>query len=110
MDGKAEHSDPDIERLERLLVRHLQFYEDLRTRRRRPKTSAQREFIDVVRGVSDPQTDHEKAYLHYLAREGRPVTKRGSGLPANFRHSAADIGKKWSDAAENMSQWKPWHD
>lgn len=95
---------------ERLLAKYLQFYVDLHERRRRPKTTAQRQFQDVAWGVSEPVTVHEKAYAYYLEKEGKSLRASPSTLPRDLQSNPYDYGKKWDDAAENMSKWKPWHD
>jgi len=98
------------ETYDRLLSKYLRFYMDLHERRRRPKSAAQRQFQDVAWGVSEPSTTHEKAYVYYLENIGRPPRRNTSLLPTHFQPNPLEFGKKWDDAADNMSKWKPWHD
>lgn len=66
--------------------------------------------MEVVAGWREPRTLHGKAYLHHLRLAGKPVARQYRPLPRNLQSGPNDIGKKWSDAQENMARWKPWHD
>ena len=93
--------------IDALLAKHIEFYEALRTKERRPKSAAQRQFQDVAWGKAEPVTDHEHAYVYYM-RENRigPFAR----LPTNHIDDAADrfavgarpvdaqIGAKWDNA------------
>jgi hypothetical protein len=102
-----------------LISRYLGFYEALRTKARRPKTAAQRRFQDVAWGLSEPETDHEIAYVDHLTKIGRPpgappIVNQRSGEEADFPEGARpvphNVGQKWDAAAENMRGWRPWKD
>jgi uncharacterized protein YifE (UPF0438 family) len=49
-----------------LINRYGNFYAELLSGRRTPKTEKQKHFIDVCLGKAPPETDHEAAYLKYL--------------------------------------------
>ncbi len=110
----------DIARFEALIARHLSFYEELHKQVRRPKTAAQRKFQDVAWGKEAPETDHEKAYIYYLENIGRspmaeslknyPLLVEDESFPPGLRPVSNIAGMKWDAAAENMKNWKPWHD
>ena len=46
-----------------LLAKHYSFYRDLDEGRRLPNTQAQWRFLAVCRGMVEPKTEHEYAYL-----------------------------------------------
>jgi hypothetical protein len=54
---------PDRER--ELLLRHYDFYISLASGARPPATDAQRHFVAVCRGETEPVTDHERAFLDF---------------------------------------------
>ena len=93
---------------ERLLAKHLAFYDSLRTRERRPKTAAQRQFQDVAWGRAQPVTDHERAYVFHLRRTGIGPFARHAELPhvddimdqypVGARPVSGDVGVKWDNA------------
>ncbi|NNU80403.1 macrodomain Ori organization protein MaoP [Halovulum dunhuangense] len=56
-----------------LLKKHLAFYEALANGTRVPATHMQKHFLEVVAGLSEPQTQHETAYIRYLQFRGRGV-------------------------------------
>lgn len=64
--------------IQRLLRDHFEFYEDLRLKRRRPKSAAQRQFQDVAWGKADPKTEHEHAYVAYLQKHGITPSPKGT--------------------------------
>jgi uncharacterized protein YifE (UPF0438 family) len=45
----------------KLLIAHYKFYHDLDTGDRVPTTPAQHHFVAVCRGLSVPETNHERA-------------------------------------------------
>ena len=99
-------SADEIARYEELIAENLPFYEALRKKMRRPKTPAQRQFQDVAWGKERPVTEHEKAYVHYLASLGilggrRPAPPGDdSGIeayPAGLRPISPDAGRKWDE-------------
>lgn len=106
----AKHSDDEIEEFEAILAKRLQIFEDYHLGKREPETERARHFVAVVRGEERPQTKNEKAYLYHLRELGQPVVHTGKRLPSRFQSAPHEINKKWDDAAENMSKWKPWHD
>ena len=57
---------------QRLLERHLAFYQSLHHGERAPTTAAQEQFVRVCQGEMSPRTQHEIAYRRYLdlAAEG----------------------------------------
>ncbi len=54
---------PKHQLLVSLVEKHSGFYESLASGERRPTTSAQEHFVAVVDGTSQPESDHEWAYL-----------------------------------------------
>ena len=48
-----------------LLGEHLQFYRELAEGRRSPSTAAQEHFVAVARGLLDPESEHETAFLKW---------------------------------------------
>jgi len=51
----------------RLIERHLPFYQSLAQGRRQPSSEAQKRFVEAVSGQAEPTTQHEIAYLRFLA-------------------------------------------
>ncbi|MFC3097712.1 DUF413 domain-containing protein [Alteraurantiacibacter palmitatis] len=92
-----------------LIEQHLAFYLALHEGRRRPKTAAQRRFIDVARGIAEPSTVHEYAYVWYLTNLGKAPRKPTSLLPAWVRSDSTTINQRLDDAERNMRGWRPWH-
>ena len=107
----------DEARLELLIEKHLEFYQGLDWRTRRPKTAAQRQFQDVAWGKAEPITEHERAYVYHLEKMGQSPRVRGiytrieddESAPQGLRSVSYDVGRKWDDAAVNMSNWRTRH-
>jgi uncharacterized protein YifE (UPF0438 family) len=51
---------------QQLLDKHLPFYRDLETGRRRPTTPAQEHFVSFTRGLVPADTEHERAYAQHM--------------------------------------------
>ena len=92
-----------------LLDKHLAFYEALKSKHRRPRTMAQREFQDAAWGNKAPETDHEKAYVWHLQMTVGWELKESPCYKYRFSEDW-EWGAKWDDAADSMRSWKPWHD
>ncbi len=94
--------------VQRLLRDHFEFYEDLRQKRRRPKSAAQRQFQDVAWGKAEPKTEHEHAYVAYLKKHGigafasikdKPhIDHVMADHPVGHRPVDGSIGEKWDNA------------
>lgn len=94
--------------IQRLLRDHFEFYEDLRLKRRRPKSAAQRQFQDVAWGKADPKTEHEHAYVAYLQKHGigafasmkdKPhIDDVMADHPVGQRPVTGSVGEKWDNA------------
>lgn len=103
----SEHSVEE-QRYERLLARYLTFYEELRTRKRRPTSAKQRHFQDVAWGKADPVTEHEHAYVFHLRRtKTGPFAVRAplphvddvmNDYPVGARPVSSELGTKWDNA------------
>lgn len=109
MQGEAGPEDArTIAMYERLLDRHLKFYDALRLRERRPKSAAQRQFQEVAWGKAEPVSDHERAYVWYLkalkiAPFNRPapaphIDDVMAGYDVGARPVAGEVGTKWVNA------------
>jgi len=46
-----------------LLIKHWEFYHELDSGKKTPTTRAQEHFVSVCRGLAQPLTAHERAYL-----------------------------------------------
>jgi hypothetical protein len=82
----------------RLLIAHYAFYHALDSGGRAPTTPAQRHFIAVCRGITSPETDHERAYSRFK----RAVTASGldetAVVASGFVLSPGRIGEDSDDA------------
>ena len=79
--GKAFAMAPEIsltDEEERLLARHLRFYRDLASGRRKPMTTAQEHFVKATVGHTAAETPHEWAYIKYKRLQARNRSKSPS--------------------------------
>lgn len=92
-------------RYDQLIEKHLQFYEDLRTGKRKPATMAQLKFQRVALRREEPTTDHELAYIDWLRKKQLgpfspppPPMAEEDEYPPGVRPVSQDTGGKWDNA------------
>jgi uncharacterized protein YifE (UPF0438 family) len=97
--------DPTREKHIDLLVKHLNHYRDLHYGTRKPETSLQQHFVDLLEGRKKKAiTIHERAYLAYLADLSlrNSVTRRVSFKAANPpSNTAQEMPSPKSGSVEN---------
>ncbi|OON38019.1 hypothetical protein BTJ39_19615 [Izhakiella australiensis] len=69
--GFSRHGDFTIKEAQ-LLERHGHAFNDLDLAKREPTTDEERQFLDVCRGLREPQTEPERVWSKYMARIKRP--------------------------------------
>ncbi|GEM_PF-4855433 len=56
-----------------LIERYLSFYVELDSGKRTPNTADQKRFVKVCKGLVQPETEHEKAYIKYKQTGANPA-------------------------------------
>lgn len=77
---------------EGLLRKHMTFYRDLETGRRRPRSPAQQHFVLVTLGRAAAETLHEKAYVKHMRLRAQ---QREAGGEKSVRDPADGPTPEW---------------
>ena len=99
----SEARDLPLTREERALMdKWSEFYRSLAEGTRKPKTMAQLHFVAVLQGFTEPETEHEMAYVKYLdsQRTSEPETEPG---PRRASISLAEFEIRCQQLSERLS-------